>query len=326
VLCTVSASPARVAKVALSTFTELGSVTLNPGETNFLFGSLVDAQKGYAYFVSAPGSNASPQVVKIKLTPGTNNPVRIGAASLNSVGTFIDGASIDKLHGYAYYGSYDSDTNIPGKIFKVKLENGDVAPTLVGHADLHAGEGRLAASVIDPVNGFVYFANDNSYPGGVYQLSLNGTNAPVEISFLPFPGGPFTPPPTGITANNTTTNADGILPFGEVFLRSAVFDPVRGYAYFGQDSRPNQVVKVQLAQIEPFTLVGAQTRSDGSFQFGFTNISGASFSVLAATNLMLPLSNWTVLGGFTESSPGQFQFSDTPATNREQRFYRARSP
>jgi len=30
------------------------------------------------------------------------------------------------------------------------------------------------------------------------------------------------------------------LELGEVFIRSAVFDPVRGYAYFGQDSRPNQ--------------------------------------------------------------------------------------
>src|SRR6266849_2230125 len=206
VLCTVSASPARVAKVALSTFTELGSVTLDAEETNFLFGSVADARKGYAYFVTAPSSNTSPQVVKVKLPPGTNAPVRIGAANLNSVGTFIDGASIDTLHGYAYYDTYDSDTNIPGKIFKVKLEDGDVPPTLVGHVNLHAGEGRLAASVIDPVNRFVYFANDNSYPGGVYQLSLNGTNLPVEIGFLPFPGGPFTPPPNGITTNNTTTN------------------------------------------------------------------------------------------------------------------------
>src|SRR5438105_5089245 len=89
------------------------------------------------------------------------------------------------------------------------------------------------------------------------------------------------PPPNGITTNNTTTNVDGVLPFGEVFLRSAVFDPVRGYAYFGQDSRPNQVVKVQLAQIDPFRLAGAQTRLDGSFQFIFTNIAGGSFSALS---------------------------------------------
>ncbi len=74
VLCTVSASPARVAKVALSTFTELGSVTLNAEETNFLFGSVADARKGYAYFVTAPSSNTSPQVVKVKLPPARMRP------------------------------------------------------------------------------------------------------------------------------------------------------------------------------------------------------------------------------------------------------------
>lgn len=184
----------------------------------------------------------------------------------------------------------------------------------------------MAASVCDPVNGFVYFANDNSYPGGVYQFSLNGTNLPVEIGFLPFPGGPDTPPPSGMTTNNTTTNLDGILPFGEVFLRSAVIDPVRGYAYFGQDSRPNQVVKVKLAQVDPFQLNAPQTLNNGAFQFAFTNAAGASFSALAATNLTLPLSNWTALGSVTEVSPGQFQFIDLQAANNPQRFYRVRSP
>src|SRR5581483_2911246 len=176
VLCTAAGNPARVAKVALSTFTELGSVTLQPGETNFLLGTLSDAKKGYAYFVTVPGASVSPKVLKIKMTAGTNPPVRIGAADLGTIGEFIDGASIDPVHGFAYYGSYNSDTNILSKVYKVSLEEGDVPPTLVGSVNLLPGEGRLAASVLDPANGFVYFANDNSYPGGVYQLSLNGTN------------------------------------------------------------------------------------------------------------------------------------------------------
>src|SRR5205807_2059996 len=112
------------------------------------------------------------------------------------------------------------------------------------------------------------------------------------------------------------------LPYGEVFFRSAVFDPVRGYAYFGQDSRPNQVVKVKLAQIDPFSLMAPQRLNSGAFQFAFTNILGASFSALASTNLTAPLSNWTVLNGVSEVSPGRFQFSDSQATNNPQRFYR----
>jgi hypothetical protein len=66
--------------------------------------------------------------------------------------------------------------------------------------------------------------------------------------------------------------------------------------------------------------------ADGPFQFAFTNSPGAPFTVLAATNLTLPLSNWTALGGVTEVSPGRFQFTDPQATNTARRFYRIYSP
>jgi hypothetical protein len=327
VVCAVSGGPARVAKVALATMTELGSLTLNPGETNFVFGAAADAQKGYAYLASATGGAVLgvPYVVKIKLMPGTNLPVRIGAVNLDTVGASIDGGSIDTFHGYAYYGTYDSDTNVPGKVYKVKLEAGDVPPTLVGHINLRPGEGRLSASVCDPVGGYVYFANDNSYPGGLYQIALNGTNLPIEIAYLPLPGGTETPPPSGITTNNTTTNLDGVLPFGEVFFRSAVFDPLRGYAYLGQDSRPNQIVKIKLAK-DTLAIPNAAKLPGGAFQFSFPFTPGATCTALTATNPAVPIANWSELGGVTEVSPGQFQFTDAQATNLAQRFYRLRSP
>ena len=327
VVCTVSGGPARVAKVALSTFTELGSVTLGAGETNFLFAGAVDAQKGYAYFAGFTGGSVSgiPYVVKIKLTPGNDPPGFIGATNLDTVGASIDGGCIDTVHGYAYYGTYDSDTNVPGKVYKVKLGEGDAPPTPVGNITLHPGEGRLAASVVDPVNGYVYFANDNTYPGGVYQLALNGTNLPIEIAYLPLPGGTETPPPSGITTNNTTTNLDGVLPFGEVFFRSAVFDPVRGYAYLGQDSRPNQVVKIKLAKDTP-VITSASKVPGGAFQFAFNYTPGVACTTLATTNPAQPLANWSVLGGATEVSAGEFQFTDSQATNCPRRFYRFRSP
>jgi hypothetical protein len=256
-----SGTPAKVVKVALSTFTELGSVTLSPGEDKALLGNLVDAKKGYAYFVTNPNSTPTPtisRVVKIKMTSGANPPVRVGGVDLDTVGTFIDGGSIDTVHGYAYYGTYDSDPTVRAKIYKVKLEDGDVAPTLIGNMLLQPGEGRLAASVLDPLNGYVYFADDNSYPGHVYQLSLNGPNLPAEVGVLSLQGGTnSTTPPNGTTAPNVSTDAN--LPYGEVFFRSAAFDPVRGYAYFGQDSRPNQVVKVQVAT-RPQQLLNISTR------------------------------------------------------------------
>jgi len=70
----------------------------------------------------------------------------------------------------------------------------------------------------------------------------------------------------------------------------------------------------------------AKKLPNGSFQFALTNSVGALFQVLATTNPALPLSEWTVLGGVTEVSPGQFQFTDPQATNDPRRFYRVRSP
>lgn len=73
-------------------------------------------------------------------------------------------------------------------------------------------------------------------------------------------------------------------------------------------------------------LYDAGTAPDGSFQFAFTNLPGAPFTVLAATNVTQPLSQWTRVLGLEETPPGQFQFTDPDATNYPARFYRVRSP
>lgn len=68
------------------------------------------------------------------------------------------------------------------------------------------------------------------------------------------------------------------------------------------------------------------TMSNGQFGFAFTNIPGLTFTVLATTNVALPLSNWTVLGPTTESPAGQFTFTHTNAPAFPQRYYRLRWP
>jgi len=64
----------------------------------------------------------------------------------------------------------------------------------------------------------------------------------------------------------------------------------------------------------------------GAFQFAFTNTPGRRFSVFSTTNLSMSFSNWSPLGGVTELSPGQFQFTDPQAATSPNRFYRVRSP
>ena len=60
-----------------------------------------------------------------------------------------------------------------------------------------------------------------------------------------------------------------------------------------------------------------QVTADGTFVLGFTNISGAPFTVLSSTDVLAPVSDWTILGQASEILPGQFQYSDTQALNRD---------
>jgi hypothetical protein len=86
------------------------------------------------------------------------------------------------------------------------------------------------------------------------------------------------------------------------------------------------ILNISVPVRTPPALTGVTTPAAGLFQFAFTNSVGALFGVLTTTNLALPMTNWTVLGGVTEISLGQFQFTDPQATNAAQRFYRVFSP
>ena len=74
-----------------------------------------------------------------------------------------------------------------------------------------------------------------------------------------------------------------------------------------------------------FTLSSARS-PDGTYHFSFIGTPGASFTVLAAPNPASSWSDWTVVGGATESSHGQFEFTDSGATNNGPRFYRVSCP
>lgn len=83
------------------------------------------------------------------------------------------------------------------------------------------------------------------------------------------------------------------------------------------------MVKVKLAK-DTLAIASAARLPAGAFQFSFPFTPGATCTALAATNPALPLTNWNELGGATELSPGQFQFTDPEAANRSQRFYGVR--
>jgi hypothetical protein len=77
------------------------------------------------------------------------------------------------------------------------------------------------------------------------------------------------------------------------------------------------------------TITGSAMSADGTFSFTFTNMPGNTFSVLATTNVALPLASWTLLGAATETpaGSGKYQYVDAGAvTNMSERHYVIRWP
>lgn len=93
----------------------------------------------------------------------------------------------------------------------------------------------------------------------------------------------------------------------------------------GQHNGSSGLIEAVASYSFPY-LTGMTWLGNGSFQFGFTNLSGGTFTALATTNPTLPSSNWTVLGPATEIAPGRYQFTDPSETNFPWRFYQIRSP
>jgi hypothetical protein len=92
----------------------------------------------------------------------------------------------------------------------------------------------------------------------------------------------------------------------------------RGRIYLANDNK----VYAFTVPVAPIVLTNPAVLADGTFQFGFTNIPGMGFTAYGVTDVALPFSNWTRLGGVTEVAPGQFQFTNSTASGNPVQFYR----
>ena len=88
----------------------------------------------------------------------------------------------------------------------------------------------------------------------------------------------------------------------------------------------SSIVNISVPVPVAATLTNLQVLTNGAFRFSFSNTPGALFGVLTTTNPALPLTNWTLLGGVAEISPGQFQFTAPLPADGPRRFYRLRAP
>jgi hypothetical protein len=126
---------------------------------------------------------------------------------------------------------------------------------------------------------------------------------------------------TFLLATNWSTNS---------FTSAPVWNFPPGYAlatvFVNGIQSTSAIVNINVTLPAVTTPSNAQFLADGSFAFTFTNNPGAVLGVRATTNLALPASNWTALGGVTETAPGQFQFIDPQAAACSLRFYQIFAP
>jgi microcystin-dependent protein len=177
---------------------------------------------------------------------------------------------------------------------------------------------------------------------------IPGGNSPFMGEMRLFPGTPLSGTGTWIQASGqtlpisvysslfsyigTTFGGNGISTFGVPNLAGNLATDLGNGYFLGQLggssfltlTTPNMTPHAHALPFAP-TLTGAQWKTNGAFQFSFTNIPNNSFTVLTATNLTLPGSNWTAIATITNISPGQYQFTSTP-TNEPERFYQIRNP
>lgn len=189
------------------------------------------------------------------------------------------------------------------------------------------GGGLYTTASTTMANTIVCSNNAPSFPNLLATGGFAGTNNLVDANAQLAPLGnyggptPARPPLAGSPAIDAGADA----------VASAFTTDQRGTGYARVVGAHVDIGAIELSTISstnPPVLTSLLRLGDGRFQFAFSNLSGASFSVLASTNVALPLNQWSNLGAALESPPtsGQFQFTDSQATNNVRRFYRVRSP
>ena len=74
----------------------------------------------------------------------------------------------------------------------------------------------------------------------------------------------------------------------------------------------------------PLILIALPTQGNGVFQLAFGYTQNASFTVLSSTNLLLPLTNWTVVGTASNIASESVSIRRHHARHNSQRFYTVR--
>jgi autotransporter-associated beta strand protein len=287
-----------------------------------------------------------------------SNPNTIAPATLTVIET-----SNTVFGGVLMDGQYEYDTTggiAPGSLSLMKTGQGTLT---LGGPNGNTGstsvvEGELLVST-PQTNGSAFSVADGAALGiigintnTVAMSDLALSNSTVEFTFVGAPISSLAPITTATLeankgANSITINVHAVaaaIPVGQYpliqYSSGAIGGSGGGFAAFHLGALPAGVAgslvnnsannsidfKVTTASTSAPTISGVQSQTNGVFSISITGTPGASFTVLATTNLSLTsLSAWTVVGAGTIGT-GVTQFSDPTSTNFADRFYIISTP
>lgn len=244
---------------------------------------------------------------------GTNASFGYGVSAMPSVVessiTTPESANIANLvPGTTYYFEIEAVTNL-GRTYQNFDSTTGSFRTLGTNAFLSGL--TLGAATLSPPFSSTNGSYSANVPYGVSNLTITAFAVDGNATYSVHPGA-FTN--SGVTIGPVALSVG--LNQIQIYCLSQDLNYERGYTV--------AITRAALAGIP--TLTSAKINGMGQFTLTFSGTSSANYSVYAATNLLIPSTNWTDLGPANPSTNAVFQYIDSQTTNFAARFYQIRSP
>jgi hypothetical protein len=241
------------------------------------------------------------------------------AGGLGATGYLATAELYDPAAGtWAYTGSLATNRH---RFSAVLLTNGQVL-VMGGFTGPSGSVATATAELYNPATG-TWTATGSMLTNRVCQSAKLLTNGQVLVTDGDFNGGKLA---ELYDPNSGTWSATGPMMASRIICSSTLLPSGKVLVAGGSGFSSSELYDPNSQTWTTITLTNAVAQTNGALQFNFAHATTTTNTVLCATNITLPLSNWTVLGTATETSFGQFQFTDAQATNHPQSFYRVRSP
>ena len=276
------------------------------------------APDGYGGGIYNDGSFASYATLTINASTLSGNSANYRGGGIYNDGSFAGYATLT-INASTLSGNSAPD-GYGGGIFNISV--GGPAPLNILDTILNAGpSGANIYNDGGTVTSYGYnLSSDNG--GGFLNATGDRINKDPKLGPLANYGGP--------TLTMLPLPDSPAIDAGDDSVTNSLATDQRGYPRLSGAHVDIGAVEAQWAPTNhpPLLENSAWTAAGGArcFQFTFSNVTNADFTVLATTNLALPLADWSMLAPVIQCSPGQYQFTDPGATNYPQCFYRVVSP